>query len=115
MSQYPRMPLWSGLATPVFALASRGPHKTLPLKAPPPAPLQGQVFALRCASELRRLWQDWLSWRHTVGIATYSSCPEGTEVLPERSVSMDDRSHYPVAALAWPCGVWGWSWPVRVP
>src|SRR4029453_11010753 len=34
MSQYPRMPLWSGLATPVFALASRGPHKTLPLKDP---------------------------------------------------------------------------------
>src|SRR5258708_3327619 len=36
MSQYPSMPLWSRLATPIFIPLEQRTSKTLPLKAPPP-------------------------------------------------------------------------------
>ncbi len=32
MLQYPSMPVWSGLATPVLTFPSSAPRKTLPLK-----------------------------------------------------------------------------------
>jgi hypothetical protein len=32
VSQYPSMPVWSGLATPILAFTSPSSRKTLPLK-----------------------------------------------------------------------------------